>query len=104
VLLNITGGNDLTLAEVNLVADTIAKAVDPDAHIIFGVVKDARADKNVQVTVIATGVSEVSQSVPHIRSRQGEQSANSLSIGKEPEVAIDYDAPAYMRSGKARFR
>ncbi len=105
VLLSITGGNDLTLNEVNLVADTVAKAVDPDAHIIFGVVKDSKSDKMVQVTVIATGVSEVAQSVQHIRSRQIEQAAASaLSIGKEPEVAIDYDTPAYLRSGKTHFR
>ncbi len=52
---NITGGNDLTLHEVNSAAEIIYEAVDPNANIIFGAVIDERMQGEVQITVIATG-------------------------------------------------
>jgi cell division protein FtsZ len=55
ILLNITGGTDLGLFEVNEAAEIIQGASDQDSNIIFGaVVDDALAD-TVRVTVIATG-------------------------------------------------
>ena len=55
VLLNITGGPDLCLHEVGQVGQTIYEAADPNAHIIFGAVIDERMNREVRVTVIATG-------------------------------------------------
>lgn len=55
VLFNVIGGKDLTLFEVNEAAAVIKKAVDPDANIIFGVAHDDRMDKEVRITLIATG-------------------------------------------------
>ncbi|MBC8645562.1 MAG: cell division protein FtsZ, partial [Thermoanaerobaculia bacterium] len=55
VLINITGGNDLTLFEVNEAAEIIQQAADPDAEILFGCVSDERMAGSVKVTVIATG-------------------------------------------------
>ncbi|NJO85317.1 MAG: cell division protein FtsZ, partial [Synechococcaceae cyanobacterium RM1_1_27] len=55
VLLNVTGGSDLTLHEVTAAAEIIADAVDPDADIIFGAVLDERMQGEVRITVIATG-------------------------------------------------
>ena len=56
VLMNITGGSDLTLAEVYEAADVIFKATDErEANIIFGTVINERFDGSVQVTVLATG-------------------------------------------------
>jgi len=55
VLFNITGGTDLTLLELNEAARIIYEAVDPDAQIIFGSVKDERMDGEVRITVVATG-------------------------------------------------
>lgn len=55
VVLNITGGNDLSLYEVNTAAETIYDAVDPNANIIFGAVIDDRMQGEVRITVIATG-------------------------------------------------
>jgi cell division protein FtsZ len=55
VLLNITGGPDLTLYEVNAAAGMVADAVAPDANIIFGAVIHPRLGDEVRVTVIATG-------------------------------------------------
>ncbi|HUP21335.1 MAG TPA: cell division protein FtsZ [Thermoanaerobaculia bacterium] len=55
VLINITGGRDLTLHEVAEAARTIADAVDPDANIISGLVIDEDMEDEMKVTVIATG-------------------------------------------------
>ena len=57
VVINITGGNDLTLHEVNTAADTIYEIVDPNANIIFGAVIDEKMQGEIRVTVIATGFS-----------------------------------------------
>ncbi|MGH9363026.1 MAG: cell division protein FtsZ, partial [Thermoanaerobaculia bacterium] len=55
VLINISGGHDLTLYEVAEAARIIAESVDPDANIISGMVIDAALDDAMKVTVIATG-------------------------------------------------
>lgn len=55
VVINITGGTDLSLHEVNSAAESIYDVVDPDANIIFGAVIDERMQGEVCITVIATG-------------------------------------------------
>ncbi len=79
ILLNITGGPDLTLAEMNEACSLIAEAADPDANIIFGSVIDANAGDQVRITVIATGFQSHVQEHPtpsasrgHARSREGQ--------------------------------
>ncbi|NNC36799.1 MAG: cell division protein FtsZ [Acidimicrobiales bacterium] len=57
VLINITGGNDLTLYEVDEAASLIRGQVDPDANIIVGSALDGDLDGIVRVSVVATGVS-----------------------------------------------
>jgi len=56
VLINVTGGADLTLHEVTEAANVISEAVDPSANIIFGAVIHPRYLKEIRVTVIATGL------------------------------------------------
>jgi len=55
VLINITGGPDMTLFEVHEAASTIQEAADDEANIIFGTVIDPRMRDEIKVTVIATG-------------------------------------------------
>jgi cell division protein FtsZ len=55
LLLNVTGGPDLTLYEVNKASEMIAAAAAPDANIIFGAVIHPRLKDEVRITVIATG-------------------------------------------------
>jgi cell division protein FtsZ len=55
VLINVTGGEDMTLHEVSEAASIIQEAADPDANIIFGTVIDREQKGRVKVTVIATG-------------------------------------------------
>ncbi len=55
VLLNITGGSNLTLMEVNEAANLIIEAADPEAEIIFGQAIDDCLGDSIRITVIATG-------------------------------------------------
>jgi cell division protein FtsZ len=55
LLLNITGGEDLTLFEVNEAAGVISEAADDDANIIFGAVVDEQLKGKISITVVATG-------------------------------------------------
>ena len=55
VLLNITGGSDLGLLEVNAAAELVQKSADPEANIIFGAVIDESLNDELLITVIATG-------------------------------------------------
>ena len=55
ILLNVTGGPDLTLYEVNEAAQLVSESADPDAQIIFGTVIDEHMNGEVKITVIATG-------------------------------------------------
>ncbi len=62
ILLSITGGNDLSLWEVNEAAKAVAEAAHPEANIIFGAMVDEKlGDDQVWVTVVATGFGEFRQ-------------------------------------------
>ena len=55
VIINITGGANLGLHEVNTAAELVQRSVDPEANIIFGAVIDESLDEDIIITVIATG-------------------------------------------------
>lgn len=55
VILNVSGGNDLTLYEVNEVAEIVAGAVDPEANMVFGAVLNEKAEGKIKVIVVASG-------------------------------------------------
>jgi len=56
VLINVTGGMDLTLHEVDEAASLIREEVDEDAHIIIGSILDPALDGKMRVSVVATGI------------------------------------------------
>src|SRR6266513_1954000 len=56
VLINITGGTDMTLFEVDEAANRIREEVDPDANIIFGSTFDERLSGKMRISVVATGI------------------------------------------------
>lgn len=58
VLINVTGGRDLGLLEINEAAELVQKSVDPEANIIFGAVIDESIENEIVITVIATGFSK----------------------------------------------
>jgi len=90
VLLNITGGADLALTEINEAADVIAQAADPEANIIFGAVIDPRLENEIRITVIATGFDPASlrqprtPGLPLVRRRYGSSSTPEPAAPQEP--------------------
>lgn len=55
ILFNVIGGNDLSMHEINLAAETITGAADPDANIIFGATISPDIEDEIIITVVATG-------------------------------------------------
>jgi cell division protein FtsZ len=89
VLINITGGYDMTLFEVDAAANRIRKEVDEDANIIFGTSVDEGMNGRVRVSVVATGIDVVSAS------GRGEVPLKLVANGgPTPAVATQNVAPA----------
>ncbi len=63
VLINITGGPDMTLFEVDEAANRIREEVDPDANILFGSTFDEDMEGRLRVSVVATGIDAVESRV-----------------------------------------
>lgn len=72
ILLNISGGPDLKLFEINEAAEIIRNASSPDANIIFGSVIDEAMNDKIKVTIIATGFSSTKDRA----SRPGKEEKN----------------------------
>jgi cell division protein FtsZ len=68
VLVNVTGGLDMTLLEVDEAANAISAEVDPDANIIFGAAFDPTLDGKIRVSVVATGMDGAAMSALEPRS------------------------------------
>lgn len=65
VLFAISGGDDLTMSEVNEIASIITESIDSSARVIFGTIRDEKLKKGeIKVTVIATGFDNIIQSKP----------------------------------------
>jgi cell division protein FtsZ len=80
VLMNITGGADLTLFEVTEAAQIIQQAADPEAEILFGCVHDEKMSGSVKVTVIATGFDRLERGVDEAEVEE----AKPLTVGSKP--------------------
>ncbi len=83
VVLNITGGADMTLSEVNTAAETIYEVVDPNANIIFGAVIDPDMQGEMRITVIATGFTGETTN-PIGSQKSGMRSGTDRQIGSPP--------------------
>jgi cell division protein FtsZ len=64
VLINITGGMDMTLFEVDEAANRIREEVDPEANIIFGSTFDDRLSGKIRISVVATGIDAEPMAMP----------------------------------------
>ena len=73
VLINITGGLDMTLYEVDEAANEIRAEVDPDANIIVGSTFDESMEGSMRVSVVATGIDAEAVTAPDPRSRVRQQ-------------------------------
>lgn len=103
VLLNITGGPDLGLFEVNTAAELVQKSADPDANIIFGAVIDENLKDELLITVIATGFDKV----PTIRKQEKPAEKIGISSGRiienEPEpqpMSDELEIPTFLRRNR----
>lgn len=116
VLMNITGGSNLSLYEVNEAADIVSSAADPDVNMIFGAVINEELKNEIVVTVIATGFEEnqqrqaaaarrPQQPVSSTRPSQTPGATNSRSREEEEEKTFfsmsnldNLDIPAFLRN------
>lgn len=106
VLINITGGTDLTLYEVNEASSIIRESADEDANIIFGAVIDEDMEDEMKITVIATGFDKepaeaittaagaaASAAMPRYTQRINDDMAVSISAQRSD----DLDVPTFIR-------
>lgn len=93
VLLNISGGPNLGLFEVNEAAEIIASAADPEANIIFGAVIDEALKDDVRVTVIATGFDKMRKRLKEEIEGKEEESPKEEVLFEEK----DLDIPTFLR-------
>src|SRR5262249_20031601 len=100
VLINITGGPDLTLHEVNEAATLIQEEADGDANIIFGAVIDESMGDEVRITVIATGFGEpaVKQQAPRPSAIDNRSSSNDRPARSMGRIVDDeLEVPTWQR-------
>jgi cell division protein FtsZ len=106
VLLNITGGPDLGLFEVNAAAELVQKSADADANIIFGAVIDENLGDEIFITVIATGFEKgiIPKRMDKVFDKTTVMSSSSNSIEKAAaNVATDeLDIPTFLRRNKLK--
>src|SRR5205085_771495 len=91
LLVNVTGGGDLTLFEVNEAMSIIHESADEEANIIFGAVLDERMQDAMKITVIATGFdkSDVGLIDPHASQRLRAISTMNGTTGAPPQRGGD---------------
>ena len=90
VLVNVTGGLDMTLLEVDEAANAISEQVDPEGNIIFGAAFDPTLQGKIRVSVVATGMDGASMSVIEPRPARNTTPPPAIRI---PEAAAE-PAPA----------
>ncbi len=89
VLFNITG-SDLTLHEVSAAAELIRQSVDPDANVIFGVAVDPNLNREVRLTLVATGFA----SKEGVANASREKEINKLLKNTKKD---EFDVPSFVR-------
>lgn len=93
VLFNITGGPDLTMAEVDEAAKQIAGAVDPDANIIFGATIDESLVDQVKITVVATGFDETKKRLQELSGRAAMGMGTRPQYGQPQQQQVNEEPP-----------
>ena len=108
VIINITGGEDLGLQEVNTAAELIQRSVDPEANIIFGTVIDPNMTDEIKITVIATGFENPDEiKTPRLdpigvgASKPWEKKVSSIPSSQDlGTTQNDLDIPSFLRKNK----
>lgn len=96
VIFSVTGGENLTLAEVQAAAERVSQVVDADANIFFGMIHDPKLEDSVRITMIATGFPTNDVWSPH---KDAELSIllNSGSSSSPASESRDLDLPPFLR-------
>jgi len=95
LLINITGGNDMTLFEVDEAANRIREEVDPDANIIFGSTFSDAMDGRMRVSVVATGIDVQAAQQPHSAPQSINATAQKFMVGSnEPRKPFAFASAA----------
>jgi cell division protein FtsZ len=100
ILINITGGADLTLYEVNEASTLVQEEAHEEANIIFGAVIDENLREEMRVTVIATGfgrAEEREERIPEFRTASAEGGKTVVSFGRREN---NRDIPTFIRQEK----
>ncbi len=105
VIINITGGSDLGLQEINTAAELVQRSVDPEANIIWGSVIDESLGDEIVITVIATGFETEtplsSIGVESLVSKAWDKKVNSIPSSSESNNnSSDLDIPSFLRNKK----
>jgi len=91
ILINITGGPDLTLHEVNEASSLIQQAAHEDANIIFGSVIDPNLSEEVRITVIATGFNHETKTKMIVPEKQAPVQTPPARRASAQQISIPYD-------------
>ena len=97
ILFVITGGNNLTLKEVQEAADVIQELADPEANVIFGTARDQKMEDEVKVTMVAA-----SFPIPQDMEDQRDEDLRRLLRDATPEKEEDLDVPSFLRRQTAQ--
>jgi cell division protein FtsZ len=103
ILLNITGGHNLGLFEVNESAEIVQSAADANSNIIFGAVIDDSLGEDVRVTVIATGFDRGPSRPSAAReSARGSRGNREVAVEDRPRPSLEIrddeiDVPSFLR-------
>ncbi len=95
IIINITGGSDMNIGEINTAAEIVRTAAADDANIIFGAVIDDRAREELRVTVVATGFTQGAQKM---ECAQSEAKPVSAADSGEPFAARQQQQPPAPKS------
>jgi len=101
VLVNVTGGLDMTLLEVDEAANAISDQVDADANIIFGAAFDPSLDGKIRVSVVATGMDGASIAAIEPKVERGLSRAEPLRIPEPAPRAAPVEAPMMQTPAQA---
>ena len=104
VIINITGGSNLGLHEVNTAAELVQRSVDPEANIIFGAVIDESLDEDIVITVIATGFEKEEEKVPSLSdiTSKSWSPKTTTTTSETTNASGDLDIPTFLRKNKAK--
>jgi cell division protein FtsZ len=94
VLINVTGGPDMTLFEVHEAASIIQEAADDDANIIFGTVIDPKLKDEIKVTVIATGFDAATKGLLNTRGEHLTSTSRPQQMTPSLRSAAPHQVPA----------